>query len=1200
MYQYTPGNSNSANLFYVDVVRQGSTRGNALVTFFTTSDGTAIPGVDYGVVTNTVLAFAPGVPGMTAAIPILNNRFASNDVTVVMQLSNANNTVLAPPSQATLLILTTNQAPGQFKFAQPSYTVSEAAGSLTATVLRVNGHHGRVRVDFTTTNASALASQMFVPTNGTLTFEDLETSKSIFVSILETHQVTGNQTFSLMLLNPTNGATLTQPTNATVTIVDDSIGVSFVSPSLVLPETAGNVSMTVSRQNGTNLFTTVQYATTNITAQAGVNYVATSGTITFPPGVSYTNIVVKILHDPQVTGNVQFGVNLFNPSAPARLGPTSSATVVLLDVESGIRIDSTNLVAITNDDLSVTTNASYGLMKSSGFNLPISIVASNINNGALGVTFATADGTAQAGLDYVTNSGVLALGNGIPSQTVHIQIISNQLIEGDRSFTMYLTNATPTNVASLMIPYAATITITDDTAGLAFASPAYTTTENNLQGAVVAVVRNNWTNTAVRVDFSTADGSGVANVNYMPTNGTLFFNPGETVKSFVVLPKDDHIVDGNHTVKLYLSNAVASAGSAVLISPANASLLILETDGSLILPAGVALISESGPVNGVIDPGETVTLLFGLRNANGTNTANLVATLLATNGVANPSGPQTYGTLVAHGPSVSRPFTFTAAATNGQTISAILQLSDGGTVLSNAVFSFTVGKQPVTFANTNVVVINDAAAATPYPSVITINNMNGLVTQGTVSLNGLSHGNPRDIDALLVSPSGQKVLLMSHCGSTFLVNNVNLTFDDTASRSLPQNAQITSGTYLPTAYYSQPPFPPAPAPFPPNATAAPYTTSLSTLNGSSANGSWALYVIDDNPLFSGSIANGWAVNLTLTGPVPASADLALGMSASAGTVVATSNLTYTVFLTNAGPALATNIVVTDTLPAGSALVSSNPSQGSVSATTGVATWNISSLAYGATASLSLTVRAPAGGTMTNSATVTTATGDPNPEDDSASVTTTVIPPTADLALTMTDSPDPVLLGYNLTYTFTVNNLGPASATAVTLVDSLPVGMDFVSASPSGAFSRVGQVVTFNLGTLGSNAQTTATLVVRPTVPGTPLNVASCSSSVTDPFKANNRASVKTIVEQVAMSACSRQRRAAALVAGQCQLRSAKHDGSDAALRLDARNRRHSSADRRPDGGRGAHRPGESVLPAGLFARAGAAAKGLTRGFELDA
>lgn len=146
---------------------------------------------------------------------------------------------------------------------------------------------------------------------------------------------------------------------------------------------------------------------------------------------------------------------------------------------------------------------------------------------------------------------------------------------------------------------------------------------------------------------------------------------------------NDGILHGDTTVQLGLSNPV---GNAVFINPNAATLTILETDGSLIVNAGASLIRESGPTNGVIDPGETVTLLFALRNQLGTNTASLVATLLATNGVSNPRSSTfptlprftiTGASLVPRGPSTFRPYSFTAAGTNGQPISATFQLQDG-------------------------------------------------------------------------------------------------------------------------------------------------------------------------------------------------------------------------------------------------------------------------------------------------------------------------------------------------------------------------------------------------------------------------------------------------------------------------------------------------------------------------------------------
>src|ERR1700722_19691374 len=105
------------------------------------------------------------------------------------------------------------------------------------------------------------------------------------------------------------------------------------------------------------------------------------------------------------------------------------------------------------------------------------------------------------------------------------------------------------------------------------------------------------------------------------------------------------------------------------------------------MPAGSALVHEGfTPANGIIDPGENVTLSFAFRDSFGADVTNLVATLLATNGITSPGGSQSYGSLVAGGPSASRQFSFTAAGTNGQAIAATFQLQTGTNQLGIGVF----------------------------------------------------------------------------------------------------------------------------------------------------------------------------------------------------------------------------------------------------------------------------------------------------------------------------------------------------------------------------------------------------------------------------------------------------------------------------------------------------------------------------------
>jgi uncharacterized repeat protein (TIGR01451 family) len=196
-----------------------------------------------------------------------------------------------------------------------------------------------------------------------------------------------------------------------------------------------------------------------------------------------------------------------------------------------------------------------------------------------------------------------------------------------------------------------------------------------------------------------------------------------------------------------------------------------------------------------------------------------------------------------------------------------------------------------------------------------------------------------------------------------------------------------------------------------------------------------------------------------------------------------------------------------------AYVSSSPSVGSVSNSAGLVTWTIPSLAKDAVASLVLVVQANSTGTITNVAAVTTGTPDLNPDDNTALAVVIVSSPTADLAIGLLDSPDPLSLGGYLTYTLMVSNLGPATATGVIVVDTLPPAVNFISASPADSYTVAGGVVTFtNLGNLGSGAQTSVTIIAQPTAAGTIIDTASCRSGVIDPLKANNSASVKTIVQ----------------------------------------------------------------------------------------
>lgn len=119
-------------------------------------------------------------------------------------------------------------------------------------------------------------------------------------------------------------------------------------------------------------------------------------------------------------------------------------------------------------------------------------------------------------------------------------------------------------------------------------------------------------------------------------------------------------------------------------------------------------------------------------------------------------------------------------------------------------------------------------------------------------------------------------------------------------------------------------------------------------------------------------------------------------------------------------------------------------------------------------------------------------------------------PVADVAIHSATGPSLVAVGGSLSYNLTVTNLGPDTASAVVLQDTLPSGVTFVSATASqGACSHAAGVVTCNLGTLAANGSATITINGTATTAGALNNTAVVSSGAVDLDLGNNSASVST-------------------------------------------------------------------------------------------
>jgi uncharacterized delta-60 repeat protein/uncharacterized repeat protein (TIGR01451 family) len=815
---------------------------------------------------------------------------------------------------------------------------------------------------------------------------------------------------------------------------------TFTRAEYLAGENSTNALITVRRRGGTTGAVTVNYQTSDDTAIAGVDYLTVTGTLNFPEAETFQTFFVPVLNNFTPDGDRIANLDLVAGSytGGAVAGPQPSAKLRILDDEG--------VVGFSTANFSVNEGVASQLVA-------ITVVRSGATNAPVSVNFATvAGGSATMGVDYLSTNGTLTFLPGESSKSFQVRILDDLLGEGGETVLMVLSN--PSNSNTLAIANA-TLNIVDNEFApgqFVFGAPGYSVLEN-APNVFLTILRTNGSSGFASVSYRTVDVTAIGGLDFVATNHTVTFGDGETAKTIEVSMIDDLLVETPEVFNVALFNPSGAALGSLISVPVT----IVDNDTNQVIPAGSSLLTESLITNGIIDPGEIVTMSFALRNIGNGNTPSLVGTLLPLNGVTTPSGPQTYGVLLANGPAVAQTFSFTASGGLGSSLVATLLLTDGGATNGFVSFAFTIGGQASrTFSNTNRITINDNAPASPYPSIIDVANMGGTITKITVTVSNLTHGFPDDIDILLVGPGGEKVTLMSDAGSTSAqphpVNNVTLKFDAAAAGTLSDSNQIVSGTYQPVNYAGpgmntsdrfEAPAPPLP-----------YTnTSLSVFNGTGPNGGWSLFVMDDEALASGSIG-AWKLEIQTSDPVsPAAgisvADLALGVSGNPASAIIGMNYTCIFAITNRGPAAASSVALIDQIPSGLTLVSANVSAGTWSKVQGTLTWTVGSLASGGTAFMTLVVKPTVLGTLSGSASASANQIDPNLANNSLSMVTTVV---AVPALTVTRVGGSLRLSWpaNTGFSLQANDmLNPASWADVGTAPQVSDGQNVVTVGVPG-------------------------------------------------------------------------------------------------------------------------------------------------------
>ncbi|HVG33668.1 MAG TPA: DUF4394 domain-containing protein [Pyrinomonadaceae bacterium] len=462
-----------------------------------------------------------------------------------------------------------------FQFSSTVFFVSENAGVATITVTRTNGTVGGTTVNFATSNGTASAGVDYVATNGTLTFNAGETSKTFTVPIIDDSLIEGDETVKLSLSSPSVGAVLGAPSTATLTITDREQTIYGV--------TVFNNLISFDRASPTTIYSRV--AITGV--QPGEQILG----IDFRPsnGVLYGLGSTSRLYTINTTTGVatQVGAGQFTPLLSGTafgfdFNPVADRIRVVSDTDQNLRLDP-DTGAVSNTDTTLAFDAGD---THNGANP--NIVGSAYTNNVAGATSTTLYGIDQ-NFDALVRQGSV---NGTPTSPNSGTLFTIGPLGVDTSsFTGFdisvsgealiattppgFTNTTASNLRTInlttgvatdrgfiggFILNESVLGIAAQTAGAFQFGAAASSVSESAAKIDVTVTRTGDLSGAASVDFASSDGTALQASDYNIAVGTLDFAPGEASKSFTIFITDDGYVEPGETFTLALSNPKGGFG----------------------------------------------------------------------------------------------------------------------------------------------------------------------------------------------------------------------------------------------------------------------------------------------------------------------------------------------------------------------------------------------------------------------------------------------------------------------------------------------------------------------------------------------------------------------------------------------------------------------------------------------------------------
>jgi Ca2+-binding RTX toxin-like protein len=355
---------------------------------------------------------------------------------------------------------------------------------------------------------------------------------------------------------------------------------SFSSPTFSVNEDGTPVSaVTIIRAGGSYGSVSATLSMNNGTA-TNSDYDKSPIVINFADGDSTPKVIkIPIVEDGVRESNEALSLNLSRPQGRVSIGSQRTAVLTIVDN------DLIPTVTITP----ATLSQEEGNSGTSTFTFTVNLSRSSYQT--ITVPYATQDGTAIAGSDYITNSGTLTFNPGEVSKKISITANRDTAVELDETFTVKLSN--PTN-ATLSVNAQSTVTMVNDDTVLAFSAPIFSVNENGTPVNAITVTRSGSSKGAVSATLWVTKNTAVDPHDFTNTNANppvITFADGDTTPQVVRLPIiNDSIVEPNETLNLRLSGRATTGGQ-------NTAVLTILDDDSLpmvtVNPASVNLAENS-------------------------------------------------------------------------------------------------------------------------------------------------------------------------------------------------------------------------------------------------------------------------------------------------------------------------------------------------------------------------------------------------------------------------------------------------------------------------------------------------------------------------------------------------------------------------------------------------------------------------------